>query len=87
MGWGRTVGGATPRERLTQSGSRVAREPNRNLNPLPHLTATVQHLLMRLSFEAAGPDLAKDVLALSQAVRKRRKLDIQVGPHPFARGH
>ena len=35
-------------------------------------------------FEAVGPAQIKDVVALSHAVRDLSKLDIQVGPHPFA---
>lgn len=35
-------------------------------------------------FEAGGPEPVKTVEALSRAVRDLRKLDIQVGPHPFA---
>lgn len=35
-------------------------------------------------FEATGPDPTKSVAALSRAVRDLSRLDIQVGPHPFA---
>ncbi len=35
-------------------------------------------------FEAGGPAPVKDVVALNRAARDLSKLDIQVGPHPFA---